>query len=130
MSGTMTAGKRPTSRRRLFRLERAPGLEIVVLAPLAAVLVLWLIPSLFQVEWACAGPLAAARTPGDTYIATITVLGTVGWLIVLPATLLASVTGSHRMAAILPLAWFAALVVGATIWAASIGPQLCSGLGM
>lgn len=100
-------------------------LEVIVLAPLAAILVLLLIPSWFDVEWGCVSTTGATHTPGDLYITTFGVLGTLGWLLVVMAALFANVTGSSRFASVLPVAWFTALVLGALITAATIGPQVC-----
>jgi Na+/H+-dicarboxylate symporter len=100
-------------------------LEMVVLGPLAALLVLILIPSAFDVEWACIGHVGTVRTPGDEYIATFAVFGTVGWFAVLVSAVFAGIFEARRVAAILPLVWFAVLVGAALVVAASIGPELC-----
>ncbi|MFO7573412.1 MAG: hypothetical protein R6W48_12550 [Gaiellaceae bacterium] len=126
MSGTMASNRPPSSWRRGFSLERLMWIEVLVLAPLAAILVLLVIPSWFQIDWGCISTTGVTRTPGDTYITTFGVLGTLGWLVVVMAALFANITGSNRVASILPIAWFTTLVLAALVTAAAIGPQLCS----
>ena len=126
MAGTTTASRPPSSSRHGLSPERLTGIEVIVLAPIAALLVLWLIPAWFQIDWGCVSSTGVGHTPGDTYITTFAVLGTLGWLLVAMAALFANVTGSTRVAQILPVAWFTALVLGAVVAAATMGPQLCS----
>lgn len=99
--------------------------ELLVLGPLAAILVLGLIPSAFEIEWACIGPRGIEGTAGDTYAAAFGVVGTLGWFAVLAAAIYAEIVGARRLAVLLPVIWFAVLVSTALIAAAAIGPQLC-----
>jgi hypothetical protein len=125
MTGTMTES-RPRSRlRRGLTPERVTGVEVLVLAPLAAILVLWLIPTWFQIDWGCVSATGVGHTSGDTYITTFAVFGTLGWLLVAMAALFANVTGANRFAQFLPVVWFAVLVGGAAVTAATIGPAIC-----
>lgn len=126
MAGTMTESRPPSRLRRGLTPERVTGFEVLVLAPLAAVLVLWLIPEWFQITWGCVSATGVGHTPGDTYITTFAVFGTLGWLLVAMAALFANVTGANRFAQLLPVAWFAVLVGGAAVSAATIGPAICS----
>lgn len=126
MSGTTVPERRPTRERALLSAERVMWIEVIVLAPLAAILVLLAFPSWFAIEWGCVSTTTGVmRTAGDAYIATFGVLGTLGWLLVVMAALFANVTGSSRVAAYLPIGWFTALVTSALIAAAAIGPQTC-----
>lgn len=126
MPGTTAPAPPPPHRRLSFSSERLMWLEVLILAPLAAILVLLLIPTWFEIDWGCISTTGVTRTPGDTYITTFAVLGTLGWLVVVMAALFANVTGSSRVASVLPIAWFTTLVLGALITAATIGPQICS----
>lgn len=63
-----------SSTRRELRRWRIPAgplsvLEILVLGPLAAYLVLRVIPSTFGVEWECVGEYGRERVVGDSYLA-------------------------------------------------------------
>ena len=100
-------------------------LEIVVLAPIAAVLALWLIPDVFQIQWGCVSSAGVRATRGDDFAHSVAVFGTLGWLLVGVAVLFAHIAERPRLAAILPLASFVALVGGTAIAAAAIGPALC-----
>ncbi len=120
-----------TTREPRFHRSRSvpPGLlcalEILVLGPLAAFLVLWVIPSAFEIEWACLGVSGVLHQPGDSYVAGFTVAGTFGWLAVFVAAIFASIAEVRWLPVVLPVAWFLALVAGSLIVAASIGPQPC-----
>jgi hypothetical protein len=116
------------SERRSRRRIAAPalsGLEILVLAPLAALLVLVVVPNGFAVEWDCIGPLGVQATRGDSFGRAVAVAGTVGWLAVLIAMLYAHIAERPRVAVLLPLVWFVVLVVGTVIAAAAVGPAPC-----
>ncbi|HLG09547.1 MAG TPA: hypothetical protein VI409_12840 [Gaiellaceae bacterium] len=104
-----------------------PGgvLEILVLAPLAAILVLGVIPAAFEIEWSCVGEHGVRSTGGDSYVDALGVAGTFGWLLVIVGVLFAHISERPRVAALLPLAWFVALVLVALVVAALIGPQPC-----
>lgn len=125
MSGTTAPNRPPSSRRLSLSSERLMWIEVLVLAPLAAILVLLAIPSWFEIDWGCVSTTGVMRTSGDVYITTFGVLGTLGWLLVVMAALFANVTGSSRFASVLPIAWFSVLVVSALVTAAAIGPQPC-----
>jgi hypothetical protein len=101
------------------------GLELLVLGPAAGVLVLWLIPEAFDIEWACIGSTGISRTAGENYIAAFATIGTAGWLAVIAAIVFAGIAGSRRAAAVLPAVWFAVLVGAALVVAAAIGPAAC-----
>jgi len=102
------------------------GLEILVLGPLAALLVLWVIPSAFEIEWACVGAYGVLRQAGDSYVAGFGVAGTFGWLAVFVAAIFANIAEVRWLPIVLPVAWFLALVAASLVVAASIGPQPCS----
>ena len=101
------------------------AVEIFALGFLAAALVLWAIPSAFEVEWSCLSSTAAVGRSGDTYADGVALAGTLGWLLVGVAALFAIITEQRRLALLVPPVWFVAFVVGALIAAAAIGPQLC-----
>jgi amino acid transporter len=113
--------------RRSFRMTAGwlSVVEMLVLGPAAAILVLGAIPSAFEVEWACVGATGSVRTAGDTYVAAFATLGTMGWLGVLVALIYAEIAGWQRLVAVLPLVWFAVLVAAALVAAAVIGPEPC-----
>jgi hypothetical protein len=99
--------------------------EIVVLVPAAAILVFGAVPSAFDVEWTCIGPTGTERTAGDTYLAGVAILMTFGWLLVLVASVYAEIAERPRVAALLPVLWFVAVVAISLVAAAAIGPELC-----
>lgn len=102
-------------------------LEIVVLGPLAAYLVLLAIPWLFEIESECIGPYGVQPVAGDSYFAGVSVAGTLGWLAVIAGAIYAQIADSPRLAALLPVGWFVVFVSGSLIVAAAMGPQLCPG---
>jgi hypothetical protein len=100
--------------------------EMVVLVPTAAILVFGVIPSAFDVEWNCVGRTGTRRTAGNTYLSGFAILSTFGWVLVLVAGIYAEIAERPRLAAIVPVVWFAVLVATALVAAAAIGPELCS----
>ena len=100
-------------------------LEIVVLAPVAAILTLWVIPDAFGIEWSCVGRYGVQATRGDSFGDAVTVGGTVGWLAVLIAVLFANIAERPRLAALLPVVWFVVLVLATLIAAATVGSAPC-----
>ncbi len=114
-----------SSHRHRFSIYSLALLEIVVLAPIAAVLALWLIPVAFQIEWNCVSGIGAQATRGDDFSNGVAVFGTLGWLLVGIAVLFAQIGERPRLAVILPLAWFVVLVAGTTLAAVVIGPAAC-----
>jgi hypothetical protein len=99
---------------------------VVVLGILAAVLVLWAIPSLFEIEWECiAGAGGVESGKGDSYLSGVVVFGTLGWLLVAIGVVYAQIFGSRRGTLLLPAVWFATFVLGALIVATALGPQPC-----
>ena len=110
---------------------RRPGaatlsvIEIVLLAPLAALLAFWLIPRAFGIEWSCVGGTGIASSDGESFAESVAVFGTIGWFVVLLATLFANIAERERVAAALPVAWFLVLVTAMTIAASSVGPAPC-----
>ena len=112
---------------RIAHLEPGPVslLEILFLGPLAALFTLWLVPSLVGIEWQCASALGVVHVGGDTYLSTIVVFGTLGWLLVMVGAIYAQIAESHRLAVLLPLGWFAAFVAGALLIGLSLGPVSC-----
>ena len=102
------------------------GLEILVLGPLAALLVLWVIPSAFEIHWGCVTGSGVLRQAGDSYAAGFAVAGTFGWLAVFVAAIFANIAEVRWLPIVLPVAWFLALVAASLVVAASIGPQPCS----
>ncbi len=101
------------------------ALEILVLGSLAALLVLWVIPSAFEIEWACVGVSGVLHQAGDSYVAGFGVAGTFGWLAVFVIAIFANIAEVRWLPVVLPLAWFLTLVAGSLVAAASIGPQPC-----
>jgi hypothetical protein len=114
-------------RHRIGHLEPGPLslLEILVLGPLAAFLTLWLVPDLVGIEWQCLGTSGVERLSGDTYLSTIVVLGTFGWMLVMLGAVYAQIAESRRMAAVLPAVWFTVFVAVALIYGLALGPQSC-----
>jgi hypothetical protein len=100
-------------------------LEVVVLGPLAAYVVLLAIPSVFEIESQCVGPYGVQRIAGDSYFAGAGVGGTLGWLAVIGGAIYAQIADSPRLVVLLPIAWFLAFVSGSFIVAAALGAQLC-----
>jgi hypothetical protein len=103
----------------------ASFLELLVLAPLAAVLVLGVVPSTFEIQWECVRGYGVVRTVGDTYLTGFAVVGALGWLVVLAGTIYAHISERPRIAMALPAAWFTALVLGSVVVGAAIGPAMC-----
>ena len=99
--------------------------EMLVLGSAATLLVVEVIPSAFQIEFDCIVATGTRRTAGDTYIAAFAGLGTLAWLGVLLGIIYAEIAGALRLVAILPLVWFATVVVAALVTAAAISPALC-----
>ena len=62
-------------------------LEILVLGPLAAFLVVYLIPSQVGLDWNCVGAFGPQRLSGDTYVAGVMVLGTLVAFVFVSATI-------------------------------------------
>jgi hypothetical protein len=100
-------------------------IEVLVLAPLAALLAFWLIPKVFGVEWSCVSGSGVGNTAGDSFAESLAVFGTIGWFVVLLATLFAHIADRERLAVALQIAWFLVLFAAMTIAAASIGPAPC-----
>jgi hypothetical protein len=100
-------------------------LEIFVLGPVAAFLVLHVIPSLFGVDWDCVGAYGRQRVAGDTYFAGMVVVGTFGWLLVAVGLLFAQIAESEKLAALLPVVWFLLLVLSSLAISAAMGSDLC-----
>jgi len=101
------------------------ALEILVLGLLAAILVLFAIPSLFGIEWSCVGEYGVQRTAGDTYVAGFVVAGTFGWLGVFLCTMFANIAGRHGIVVLLPILWFLVLVLAALTFGLLVGPETC-----
>src|SRR5574341_1315784 len=102
---------------RIRHIEPGPlsFLEILVLGPLAALLTIWIVPGVVGIEWQCLGSSGIQRVGGDTYLSTIVVLGTFGWMLVTVGAVYAQIAESRRLAVVLPIAWFAVFVAGALI---------------
>jgi hypothetical protein len=100
-------------------------LALVALAPLSVVAVVFAIPELFEIDWACIGPTGTGSRAGDLYIGLAAVAGTLGWVLVFVGVLFAHIAERPLLAFWLPVAWFGALVAGAAIAAAWIGPAPC-----
>lgn len=100
-------------------------LEVLVLGPLAAFLVMRVIPSMFGVEWECVGAHGRERVAGDSYLAGMVVVGTFGWLLVAAGVLFARIWESEKLAVLLPLVWFLVLVLSSLAISAAVGPDLC-----
>lgn len=114
------------SRRRLFSFDSLSLVEILVFIPVAGILVLWLIPKWFDIQWSCvSGSGQEGNSAGDVFSNTLGVLGTFGWIVILIGVLYAHIAERPRLAAVLPALWFVLLVGGAAVAAAAIGPSPC-----
>lgn len=123
MSHALSSRRR--HRRRHISVPSLSLLEIVVLAPLAAVLALWAIPDAFGIEWSCVGTYGTLTTRGDSFGDAVAVAGTFGWLAVFIAVVFAHIAERPRLAVALPLVWFVGLVGTTLVVAATIGPLPC-----
>jgi hypothetical protein len=112
-------------RHRSLSAEALSVVEILVLAPLAAVLAFWVVPNAFEIDWSCVSALGVEGTRGDSFAQVVAVAGTIGWVGVFLGVLAAQIAERPRLAAALPIAWFALLVAGMTIAAAVVGPAPC-----
>jgi hypothetical protein len=101
------------------------GLEVLALALLSGWLVLDLYPSAFDLHWGCVSSSGELHSSADTYIAVFAVGGALGWLVAAAATAIAHASGKRRVAAVIPIAWFALLSLGALAVAQHIGPITC-----
>jgi hypothetical protein len=113
------------SRRHEFPWGWACVVELAILAPLSAVLVLGVVPSTFDIESECVRGYGVVRTVGDSYLASFAVLGAVGWVGVVAATIYAHISERPRLATVVPIAWFAALVASSVVSGLAIGPATC-----
>ncbi len=86
---------------------------------------LWVIPSAFEIEWACVGASGVLHQAGDSYVAGFGVAGTFGWLGVFVVAIFVSIAEVRWLPVMLPLAWFLALVSDSLVVVVAIGPQLC-----
>jgi hypothetical protein len=100
-------------------------LALVVLGPTSVALVMFAIPRAFDIEWACIGPTGATSRSGDLYAGLAAVAGVFGWIVVFVGVLFAHIAERPRLAWLLPVAWFGAVVTGAALAAAVIGPAPC-----
>jgi hypothetical protein len=112
------------------RLARVPAgvvsaFEFLLLGPLAAVLLLGVIPRAFEIESACVGRFGVVGTVGDTYVAAVGALATLGWLGTFLGVLYAGIAENRVLVVLLPALWFGCLVLGALAAAIVIGPALC-----
>jgi hypothetical protein len=117
-------------RERLGWVDRLPAgalsaLAFVVLAPAAAILVLVAIPRGLEIESSCVTPGGVQKTAGDTFVAAFALLGTLGWIVAFLGTIYASIADRRGVVVLLPLAWFAVLVLSALVVAAFLGPVPC-----
>jgi hypothetical protein len=99
--------------------------ELMVLAPAAAILVFGIVPSAFDVEWSCLGGFGVERTDGDAYLAGLATIMAFGWLLVLVGIVYAEIADKRRATFAIPAFWFGLLVTLAIMWAAAIGPERC-----
>jgi hypothetical protein len=111
-------------------LDRVPvgllaALETILLGALAAALVLYVFPRGFAIESQCVGPTGQQTTAGDTYVGAVVVFGTLGWLAVFIGALYGSIAERRGLVLLLPLVWFAVLVLSALVAAALVGPVAC-----
>ena len=110
---------------RSLSAETLSVVEILVLAPLAAVLAFWIVPSAFEIDWSCVTVLGVESTRGDSFARVVAVSGSIGWVFVFLGVLFAQIAERPRLAAALPIAWFVLLVGAMTIAAAAVGPAPC-----
>ena len=111
-------------------LDRLPtgalsALAFLVLGPAAAVLVLVAIPRGFEIESSCVTPGGAQKTAGDTFVAAFALLGSLGWVVAFLGAIYASIADRRGVVLLLPLVWFAVLVLSALAVAAWLGPVPC-----
>ncbi len=101
------------------------AVELIVFAVLSGMLVLWIIPSAFEVEWGCVGVNGAARSAADTYIDAFAVFGALSWIAAGAATVMAHAAGRRWLTVAIPAIWFAVLTLLAVAISATIGPLPC-----
>lgn len=111
-------------------LDRLPtgalsALAFLLLGPAAAVLVFVAIPRGFEIESSCVTAGGSQKTSGDTFVAAFALLGTLGWIVAFLGAIYASIADRRGIVVLLPLAWFAVLVLAALTAAAWLGPVQC-----
>ena len=95
-------------------------------ATLLAVLGVYaVLPAIFGVEWSCvlSGPSTAAA---EAYALGMAVVGVTSLVAVLATQVRGVIRTRRRVAAWLPLAWLAAVIVVSVVFAIVIGPQACA----
>ena len=100
-------------------------LAFLLLGLAAALLVLFAFPRAFEIESSCVGATGTRQTAGDTYVAGFVLVGTLGWVVAFLGAIYASIDDRRGLVLLLPLAWFAVLVLAALVVAALLGPVPC-----
>ena len=67
-------------------------------------------------------PGGARRTAGDTFVAAFALFGSLGWIVAFLGAISASIADRRGVVLLLPLVWFAVLVLAALAVAAWLGP--------
>ena len=112
--------------RHRFPAGAVSALELVLLSPLSAILVVVEIPRSFGIQSAClVAGVGVVRVRGDLYVEGFTVLGAVGWLAVFAAMLFAGIGERRVIMLLLPALWFATYVLAALAVAVPVGPAPC-----
>jgi hypothetical protein len=88
-------------------------------------LVLVVIPRGFDIESSCISATGVQRTGGDDYVGGLVLVGTLGWLATFLGMIFANIADRRRLAALLPVLWFSALVAAALAVAVLVGPTPC-----
>jgi hypothetical protein len=101
------------------------ALAFLLLGPAAAYLVLVAIPRGFEIESSCLTSGGVQKTSGDTFVGAFVVLGTLGWIAAFLGAIYASIADRRGIVVLLPLVWFAVLVLSAFVVAAVLGPVPC-----
>ena len=65
------------------------------------------------------------KTAGDTFVAAFALLGSLGWVVAFLGAIYASIADRRGVVLLLPLVWFAVLVLSALAVAAWLGPVPC-----
>ena len=98
--------------------------EIVILGPVAAIVVLGIVPATFGIEWFCVFEGAEAKG-ADYYWDTFSIVTPVTWLALVVAAISTHTRGLRNVAAALPVVWFVLLVASSFVVGASLGSQPC-----
>ena len=115
-----------TRHERSFPVGVLTALQVVLFAPLAALLVFVALPAAFGIEWLCLfdGPETDAAV---AYGQGFAIAGLASWVLLVVGTIIVHRRGYAKVASLLPSLWLGVLVGAAFIAAAAAGPQPCAG---